>query len=612
MFLGIHGPFLLDDIPNLEFARLAGEDWLSWYRAIFGNESGLFRRPLANASFLINVKVFGPHALSFKLVNIILHALTALLIFAFCQRLLRLLLPQETEIRRAALALGAAAVWIIHPLQVSTGLYVVQRMTQLASIGMLASLIVALGFLGKPSPSKRQTLAALAGTILFAFIGLAGKEIAALTPLLLLVVIATTPKPANPQISGTSHRFFCIVAAYLPSLALLVAAAYLLVDINSAYQARSFTFAERAFTQPFVLGHYLSTIFVPDIRKMGLYLDGFPIETPWTPRAWFGIVTVTMVLLGALWQRQRSSLVSFCVLWFLACHAIESSIIPLELAFEHRNYLAILGPALLLARCGQLLGQVLRPTLHRLVISAVFVVLAVSTASRSHQWGSPTLFIRAEALHHPTSPRALNSVASLEFELGNFEAARENTKRLESLYPNSFWSNALHLIILACTNEPGEPQYARLLGIAQKQPHDRAVSMALISVFSNILRHKCDKLDPDQLDRFMGQLTSVVQSISDLERIYILRAMFAEHRGADKLHRLHLESAIAANPDGIEARLLLGYLHLNQGEIDAASLQLEMLRQIIRRGPEMVRVEELAAYIDMERQEINRRAVPAD
>src|SRR3546814_15829611 len=76
---------------------------------------------------------------------------------------------------------------------------------------------------------------------------------------------------------------------------------------------------------------------------------------PWTTLPAIGVV---LGLLGLAWHlRSRWPLFALGVFLFFASHFIASNVIPLELAFEHRNHFALVGAVLavgsLLAHAGQ-------------------------------------------------------------------------------------------------------------------------------------------------------------------------------------------------------------------------------------------------------------------
>lgn len=139
-FPGVDGPFLFDDAPNIIQpiqAWLRGDT--GWHEIVFGNDSGLLHRPLSNLSFALNARIGGLVPLPFKVVNVGIHILCGVSVFVLLQRLLRrdVLLGRHS----AAAAICVAAVWLLHPMHVSTVLYVVQRMAQLSALFTLLALI---------------------------------------------------------------------------------------------------------------------------------------------------------------------------------------------------------------------------------------------------------------------------------------------------------------------------------------------------------------------------------------------------------------------------------------------------------------------------------------
>ena len=93
-------------------------------------------------------------------------------------------------------------------------------------------------------------------------------------------------------------------------------------------------------TQPRVLLYYLTQIFFPHPARLSIEHD-FAISTslihPWITLP--AILFVIVLIFGAVSKIQRRPLLCFALLFFFINHAIESSFVPLEMAFEHRNYL---------------------------------------------------------------------------------------------------------------------------------------------------------------------------------------------------------------------------------------------------------------------------------
>ena len=96
-------------------------------------------------------------------------------------------------------------------------------------------------------------------------------------------------------------------------------------------------------TQAHVIALYLKLFFVPIPGTMSLFHDNFPITHALDGTTVLLLVGYVAAIVGAFALRQRAPWIGFGILWFFACHLLESTLIPLELVFEHRNYLAILG-----------------------------------------------------------------------------------------------------------------------------------------------------------------------------------------------------------------------------------------------------------------------------
>src|SRR5690606_7442177 len=108
---------------NLDRVQVTDPSLATIYGAIFNNPSGALRRPLANATFIANQLVGGQDAFSYKLVNLFLHVACGLLVYVLALQLLSLLSVHCARKLRW-IALCTAALWTVHPLQVSTVLYV--------------------------------------------------------------------------------------------------------------------------------------------------------------------------------------------------------------------------------------------------------------------------------------------------------------------------------------------------------------------------------------------------------------------------------------------------------------------------------------------------------
>lgn len=421
---GLSGGFLFDDFPNIvtnpgiHSQSITFESLAAAARAY---EPGHYGRPLATIGFAIDYYVGAGDPFVFKLHGLLIHLLNACLVFALVRRLLRAsstglgFNDRCTNIGAAVLAL----TWAIHPLQVSSVLYVVQRMETLASLFMLLALLAYVTgrmrqIAGQPGGWGLLVLSA--GSMA---IGLLAKESAIITPLLALVIESCLFRfrAATPSTRRLLKGLWIVCAA--AGLAGLAGLA-LHYSADGAYAVRNYGPWERLLTQPRVLVLYLSQILLPLPSAMPFYYDDFPHSTslfsPWTTAA---TILLLATLAGlAVWLRNRLPLASLGILWFFAAHALTSGVIPLEHVYEHRNYLALLGPLLaLFAVAWHWLPRASSPGVARLATSAVLAGLFAITLVRAMTWGSPLVLATDLVASNPSSARASNDLATLFFSL---------------------------------------------------------------------------------------------------------------------------------------------------------------------------------------------------
>lgn len=405
---GLSGGFLLDDYPQIvhhEAVHMESVDADSVRAALEGFRHGV-GRPLPMLSFALDYRTWGLEPWGYKLSSVLVHAFNSVLVYALLLRLLALPLAAPPRHGRWA-ALLLATAWALHPLQVSTVLYVVQRMETLSLLFVLSALLAYL------SARQRQirgepALPWLLASVVLGMLGLACKESAALLPLYTLALELTVLRFAAK--AATTVRIWQATYALL-LLAGLAAAALLAPAWTdpATYAIRDYTALERVLTQARVLPMYLGWVLVPDPGSYLFYYDAFApsrgLLSPPTTLA--GSLLLLALAAGAVLARRQLALFSLGVAWFFAAHALTSSFIPLELVFEHRNYFAVLGLVVaafdLVRRL--LAGRVstrLAGSLGILVVAGLVFLTTLRTAT----WGEPLHLALELAQKNPLSVRA--------------------------------------------------------------------------------------------------------------------------------------------------------------------------------------------------------------
>ncbi|KFL35888.1 hypothetical protein N788_06340 [Arenimonas donghaensis DSM 18148 = HO3-R19] len=412
---GLSGGYLFDDLPNLAQSRTWKVDSLApaaLWAAMTSDISGAVGRPLAMLSFAINHALTGEHIYSLKLTNLLMHLVNASLVFVLCRQLL-VLAPGECQAKdrappRVTLAAGlVAAAWLVHPLQVSTVLYTVQRMEIGAATGLLVCLATYLAARSRQLAGRPATgYFALAAAGLLG--GLGFKESALVAPGLLLLLEAFVLRFRGPG-GRLSRPIFGLHAVWLAA-ALLAYFIVVLPDAvgSSAYEARGYSAGQRLLSQGPILVMYLGQILIPSPDSMLFYYDHLQVPAGlFSPPRTAGALATLVALLGlALAIHRRWPLTALGIFWFFACHALTSNVIPLELAFEHRNYLALLGPLLALVELSRKATARLHGDAAFTAMSLPVLLLAGLCFLQASTWSDPFRLHTALAGRNADSPRA--------------------------------------------------------------------------------------------------------------------------------------------------------------------------------------------------------------
>ena len=435
---GLPGIFVLDDFSSLERIGEQVDNWPALQEYLAAPGAGPTGRPLAQLSFLLDDFAWPSTAEPFKRTNLLLHLLTGCVLFLFSTAVIAVLGIGSTRTVQWC-ALLVTGVWLVHPLNVSTVGYVVQRMTLLSAIFMLAGgycyLLARRNLQTQPLPALTRMAAT---TATFTLLALLCKENGALLPLLLLIIEVTILSHRKAGISALLPLHKLWLGLLTLSSALLLAYCFSYGIWQARYEHRDFTLGQRLATQPIILWDYLRYLLSYRTAGLGLFHDDWPTYSwgAWQARlAVFGFVG----MLFLCWQlRIKRPELGFGVLWFLAGHAMEASAIPLELYFEHRNYLPAVGPIIAITvtvtRWASSQQAVVKAAL--LPAGAIWIGLsALLTQSVAQVWANQDQMFGLWHIEHPDSVRAWHSVIGA---VENSSSAQQTFKILaeaESRFP---------------------------------------------------------------------------------------------------------------------------------------------------------------------------------
>lgn len=536
-WVGLSGPFLLDDIPNLEPVR----DWLnhqtSWQSVLSGNQSGLLGRPVAMASFMLSATMGGLDPFHYKLGNLVVHVACGVLGWL----VLRRALANDPRLSAHAelVASIVAALWLLHPLHASTVLYVVQRMAQLGALFVLAAVLAYL-VARRQWTAGRRTPALVNLFLVFPVLTLAGvlsKENAAVAPALCLVFeLAYLDNGGRPR--RLLQAFYGLFLALPLALGLLGFALKPEAALGG-YLVRDFTWDERLLSQGRVLVDYIGMLLFPRTPLMGLFADDFPVSTGLLSPATtlLSLLLLATVSAFAIALRRRAPSLFAGWFFFLVAHAMEASFLPLELYFEHRNYLPALGLILAVAGLCTLVPRNVRTNvfslrqLGLLAAGGFALVFAFATLGIAMLWQHEDTIIGQGVKSHPDSLRANRAMAMLALNTGRYDEGF-GALALLAASPNPRNRMVAHvdMVSLACVQGSGANPADLDAAVADAQSKLSVTeqhALEQLAKFSKI--GDCGAVGPNMVARAIGRIVDAATAQPDtLQPKWRLRYAAAE------------------------------------------------------------------------------------
>ncbi|GAB6058155.1 tetratricopeptide repeat protein [Desulfonatronum parangueonense] len=379
-------------------------------------------------TFGLNYYIHGLDVFGYHLVNLAIHYLSALFLYLIIFNTLHLpLLARKYAAHAGSIALLATILWAISPIQVTAVTYIVQRMASMAGMFFIMAMFFYLK--GRTGEGLLRKIVCFTLCIMSGLLAVASKENAAILPVVIFLYDLILIQGVNRETLKRNLLWAAVPLVILIGLAFVLANP---LNMLSGYANREFTLMERLLTQPRILVYYVSLMLYPIMDRLTLVHEielSRSLFTPWTTLPailfWGGVVGLGTFL------AKKQPLISFCLLFFVVTHLIESSIIPLELIYEHRNYIPSMMFFLLLAIGFVTLLEFLRQAGKNLALVFVAGLLCFMLFDQGH-----TVYARNQLFHHPLylwednvkkAPglsRVHNNLGQVYWDMGEYEKAR--------------------------------------------------------------------------------------------------------------------------------------------------------------------------------------------
>jgi Tfp pilus assembly protein PilF len=571
-------------------------------------------RPLARLTFALNWYFGGNSLFGYHLTNISIHAVTALLLFLTIANLLKLERTGGiTRQYRYTIALLAAILWSFNPIQTQAVTYIVQRMAALATLFYVLAIYLYVNARTADNPSRKAVQ--FIGCLVSAVCAVASKENTATLPISLLLVDFLFIRNSDSKKAQIIFWGTTIFAGFIIfGLGVLI---FFRGDPASLlnYNFRPFSPVERLLTEPRIILYYLSQIFYPVPTRLSIEHDvvvSTSLSSPWTTLP--AIAGVLLLIGTGIYFSRRQPLLSLALLFFFLNHVIESSIIGLELMFEHRNYL----PSLFLfvpiaAAIVGLLKHYRRKSrlLHAAIVGFVILLITgfgTGTYIRNLAWKTEKSLWEDAIAKAPHSGRAWHNLALSHYvPTGQYDKAmvlyrkalklEKNNVQQESIilsnmaavhYHRGDYDQAAKYWRKALVNHGNNPQIKYLLCLALIHTGDYDTAAAYLNdlVMKYPARFEANNLSGivallqgryhEGLSHFKNGLRLQRSPGSVLINIGAAQSLAGNFIRAEWFFKVYL----ANRPDAKIALLWLMQNALNRGQLDQADKYLKRLHRL--------------------------------
>ena len=415
-------PFVFDDTVNIEenpylfLARLNVKDIIA---ASFSGPNP--HRPIANISFALNYYFHEHNVFGYHLTNIIIHIITGIILYFLVKNTLKSPSLEHRYAHYRLIAFFAAAIWLVHPIQTQSVTYIVQRMNSLAAMFYILSLLfyVKGRFAGE---DLKRRWSWYTGSIAAGILALGCKETAATLPVFILLYEWYFFQDLNRAWLKRHISYFICVCIIFGLIGLWYLGVNPLEKILSGYKVKDFTLTERLLTCPRVMVFYISLLVYPAPARLNLDHDFAVSHSLIAPLPTLpSIVLIIVLLVLGIYIARKKRLLSFCIFWFFGNLVIESTVIALQLVFEHRLYL----PSMFVSVAVVVLGWCwIKPRWAKAVVFCIVtLIFCVWTYERNSLWSDPLSLWKDCVSKSPNKARTYNGLGLALLSAGKVDEA---------------------------------------------------------------------------------------------------------------------------------------------------------------------------------------------
>jgi len=490
-------------------------------------------RPLSVATFAVEYGLFGLNPMLSHAVNVVLFAVTCLLIYYLLMQLLPL---SSTTPFYVSIPFLASMLYAAHPIHTEAVANIKGRDEIMSMLFALAALTASVLYVSKGAKWLVVAVAAM-------FLSLLSKEnsvtFLAVVPLTFYFFTKATPK----------QYFAAVAAVFIPTVLYLALrsqfAASGLAEESSEILNNPFvgaTFAQRYATPVYSFLLYYYKLVFPHPLSHDYYFNQIPL-IEFGDAKFITASIVTLALIGiAINQLRRKTVVSYAILYYFITFSVVSNILFSVGIIMNERFLFMpsLGYCLLLAAGFYYFFQTKKmPAMVVVGLAAVVVLLfSAKTFSRNYVWKDNLTLFTTDAKNSPNSSKVNTSAG------GDLLAASD--KEPDSLQRKKMIEEAMVYLTRALNIYPDNFNTLLLMGNAQYKYY-KTVDAAL---------------------PFYNKIIALKKGGEFLANQNAGNLLFAEQKYAAAIP--YLRTAVNMQPSNIEMLLRLSDSYALNGQADTA------------------------------------------
>lgn len=424
---------------------------------------------------------------AFHATNIFIHLLTTLAVFFWARLLLRLIRERwdnKETVDEVLAALAVAGIWSLVPVQTNAVTYIVQRMAALAALFYIISFTAYFyGRLNWLQNCPRKAASYWFIALVFFFVALLSKENSVTLPIMIIVTEELFFYRSFHAWLAAHKKTVSVLAILV--LTLIIVVSYKMVpSILASYDRRHFTLGERLLTELRVVVSYISLLLFPWPSRLCLDHHVPLSSSLLMPLSTLFSFLLLLLFAGLSWfWRRRFPILTFGLSWFFLNLMLESSIVALELKFEHRLYLPSSGFYLFLVVggviCGRFVGVVRDRRFWFASLVTLCAVLSLMTHVRNRDWVDAVRFYEDCETKAPLKPRVHSNLSKAYTAAGFYEksiAEAEKAIELGVFGYEEYWVAACN--ITTAYNKQGRKEEAQRRGevLLHEAPEDAKIN----------------------------------------------------------------------------------------------------------------------------------------